>query len=358
MTGQRRKRARLLARLTPRLSPEEASFARRGFEPCDTAVRRHLEAIVATFISGFNAARRESDDAALAGWLRESFHPHWVGFAFEGAGAARAAEDLVTPWRSRRLETFTHGTAADHDYIATVGAGLALARLPFAARWLDRYSRTIDPLLAWCVADGVGFYHGMFRHRSAIGRCAAPPAYLSAAERQLFDAGLGRSLWWVEGASPERIRGAIARFPAARQAELWCGVGLACAYAGGVGAQALRTLLAHAGAARSDLLSGVPFACRLRQKGANPSAMTDLAAQILLASDAETCAQFLVDLQSAVFAEAGGDEGRVRAHGYGEIRRRLVEALSAGALPPFTRPGFMGPQRIDKLTPYQHRERI
>jgi enediyne biosynthesis protein E3 len=317
------------SRLVPRLSPGAASFERRGFEPCEPEARRHLEAALGAFVAGVNAAREEGDDDALAGRLRQSHSSHLVGFAFEGAGAERAARDLLTPWPSRRLETFTHGAAADHDYIATVGAGLVLAMLPWGPRLLHRYMSALDPLLAWCVADGVGFHHGLFRHRVWVESCAAAPRHFAPFARQLFDAGLGRSLWWVKGASPRRIRLAIDRFAAERRPDLWFGVGLACSYAGGVEAETLRALLAEAGSARIDLLAGVPFACRLRQKAGNPSAATELAAQVLLASDADTAASLLADLANATSRETGTDEATLRFGGYAQLRRRLAQALLA-----------------------------
>ena len=70
-------------------------------------------------------------------------------------------------------------------------------------------------------------------------RAEAPPASLSPVGGQLFDSGLGRSLWWVKCGDPRRIASAIRRFPEARRAELWAGVGIAAAYAGGVGASEL-----------------------------------------------------------------------------------------------------------------------
>ncbi|HTQ78788.1 MAG TPA: DUF1702 family protein, partial [Thermoanaerobaculia bacterium] len=320
-----------LTRLIPRPSSREARFEYHGLIP--SAAQPHLESILDAFVVGFNAALDERDDGELARWLGANFRPHWLGFAFEGAGAARAAEDLLAPWPSRRLRTVLTGAGAEHDYIATVGAGLTLARLPWGLRCLDRYMATVDPLLAWCVADGVGFYHGLFKHRTTVARCAEPPARLSASTRQLFDAGLGRSLWWIGGASPERIGEAIARFPEARRPELWCGVGLASAYAGGVDAESLQRLLAQSGPYHADFRAGIPFACRLRQKARNPSALTDLAARLLLGCEADVAASYLAGLQDSTLEELGADEAAVRENGYREMRRRLTAALAAGEFP-------------------------
>src|SRR3712207_8380154 len=47
------------------------------------------------------------------------------------------------------------------------------------------------------------------------------------------DQGLGRSLWFVQGADVRRIPATVNAFPAERRPDLWSGLGLACGYAGG-----------------------------------------------------------------------------------------------------------------------------
>ena len=55
---------------------------------------------------------------------------------------------------------------------------------------------------------------------------------------------------------------------------MWHGVGVASAYAGGVGEEVLTELLELSGNYRADFLSGIPFASRMRQKGENASQST------------------------------------------------------------------------------------
>ena len=96
-----------------------------------------------------------------------------------------------------------------------------------------------------------------------------------------FDQGLGRSLWFVEGASGGRIGERIGRFPRARQADLWSGVGLACAYAGGVGRDEVAALRETAGEYAAPLAQGAAFAAKSRVRACNVAPHTELACQVI-----------------------------------------------------------------------------
>jgi enediyne biosynthesis protein E3 len=321
-------RLRLLA-----IPPEAASFSSLGFGaagPCDAEVRGRLERVLEVFVEGYNLAlaRRGQDELAAA--LRGRFDPHHVGFAFEGAGMAYALLDLATPWRADRLAAFVGGPGRDHDYIAMVGAGFAIARLPWGRRRWPSYARRFDPLLAWCMADGYGFHQGVFapgRYVRESAERAGPPAGLAPWARRLFDAGLGRSLWWSQVAVPRRIAQAIGSFAEERRAEMWCGIGTAAAYAGGAGDEALGELRELAGPYLPDLLSGVPFAARMRDRGGNPSPATDRACRLLLGRSPEAASRWL----AGTVREAAADESIERhvrlRDAYLEVRRRLVEEL-------------------------------
>jgi hypothetical protein len=229
--------------------------------------------------------------------------------------------DMLIPGKPYRLDSYFKGAGEHHDYIVAVGAGFAVARTPWGLRAMNGYLRTLDPLIAWCVPCGYGFHEGFFHHRQFIDAVKDPPASLSPLGTQLFDSGLGRSLWWVKGADPSRIHSAIDRFPEDRRAELWAGIGIAACYAGGVGESELMSLHELSGAYRADFHSGLPFAARLRQKAGNYSDTTELACRVLLDRSTD---------QVADMAETAADavRGQVRGSGiteaYALLRRNLV----------------------------------
>ena len=258
-----------------RLSPNEASFSRRGFPGWRSGSRGHLESVIHTFIEGYNIALSETDMVQLSNRLDEAFSPPVVGFAYEGAGLYFALSDLFVGRSESRLAAFTRYAAQQHDFITMVGAGFAIARAPFGVRRLESYQRTLDPMTAWCLADGFGFHQGYFHWKRFIEKRQAAPALFNLQNRRLFDAGVGRSMWWVFGADPVAIANAISRFESHRQAEMWAGIGTALAYAGGGPSGVAPLLLDLAGPLGSDLLSGIPFAAHMRHKGMNPAEWTD-----------------------------------------------------------------------------------
>ena len=172
-----------------------------------------------------------------------------------------------------------------------VGAGWALAQL---RRRVDHALAQLDPLLGWLAIDGYGFHQGYFHWPKSVDRQRVPKGF-SGYARRVFDQGLGRSLWFVEGAEVDRIAETIARFPRSRHADLWSGVGLACGYAGGVSAEAMESLIAIAGANQPCLAQGVAFAAKARERAGNRLTDTDVACQIVCGMPAEDAAR-LTDL--------------------------------------------------------------
>lgn len=311
-----------------RLAPEEASFARRGFEGGDPAVRVRLEGIIRTFIGGYQLALESDDDARLVERLEAEFDAHHVGFAYEGAGLCFAVLDVLWPVGASRLRAFTDGPARHQDYIVTVGAGFALAKVPWGRWRLRGYTRQLDPLLAWCVPDGVGFHEGFFRPRRYVDEQAPPPAAFPDWAQQLFDSGLGRSLWWSRCADADRLRHTIDGFDAARRAELWAGIGVALAYAGGLDASAVPALVDAAGPYRADLLSGIPFAAEMRRKAGNRAPWTETICRALLDRSTEEAADLVMDLRDQILAGWPDWHAEIGGRTYPLLRRRLVAQLT------------------------------
>jgi hypothetical protein len=172
--------------------------------------------------------------------------------------------DQLVPTRRDRFRRFLAGDATDHPYMAHVGAGWALARLPFTrfARPLERALAAMDPLLRWLAIDGYGFHEGYFHPE----RAARPPAALSHIPyaAHAFDHGLGRSLWFSACADPWRISLLIGRLAKDRQGDAWSGVGLACAYAGGVPDATIAAVARYGAEHAAEIAQGAAFAAKTR----------------------------------------------------------------------------------------------
>lgn len=274
-----------LRRLIFGISTDEATFRRRGFSVRDEAARLRLESIGGAFLEGYHASLEAEGDEPLAARLN-LVEAELRGFAFEGAAMGLALRDFMRPWGRGRLKSFLEGAGAAHVYMAHVGAGWALARLGRAGR---RTLKGLDPLLRWLAIDGYGFHEGYFRWPAYVARQRLPTR-MSGYALRVFDQGLGRSLWFIEGADVERVAETVSAFDEARQSDLWSGVGLACAYAGGVGGAGVESLRARAGSFAAQLAQGAAFAAKARQRAGNPASHTETACRVLCGTTADAAA--------------------------------------------------------------------
>lgn len=281
-----------------KIAPEEVTFARRGFASSNSDVRDHLENIGRTFVSGYHAALEYDTLTTLSDSLN-AVPQETRGFAFEGAAMALCLLDCLMPWGRSRLDAFLAGPGAAHTYMVYVGAGWALARLK---RRVDGPLQRWDPLLRWLAIDGYGFHEGYFHPQHAIERQELP-GRLSSYALRVFDQGLGRSLWFVNGADPDHIRTTIAAFAPDRHADLWSGVGLACAYAGGVDRAALEAVRCAVGPFLPGLAQGAAFGAKARQRADSPTAHTEIACRVFCGMSAADAARVtdeaLIDLTPA-----------------------------------------------------------
>jgi hypothetical protein len=307
----------------------EVTFAHRRFRPCEPSVQQRIEAYFGSFLDGYHLALASTSPIELGTQLDNHVEPELRGFAYEGAGMYLALLDGLTPWRRDRLRCFTAGPANRYAMITIIGAGLAYARLPWM-RWSGRMmSHHLDLEVGWLAVDGFGFHEGFFDHVRAIDH-ARQPERLDGYAGRCFDHGLGRSIWFVEGASPERIARAIGRFPTSRQPDLWAGVGLACAYAGGVYANldlyadVLDALAQFARHFVAHLRVGIIFAAVARYEASAHSPWTALACERLLGYTLKDAARLGL---------RAGDEIRAQlvhtpnARGYEQTRDLILGAV-------------------------------
>jgi hypothetical protein len=257
------------------IEPGEASFERRGFGPAPVETRARLEKAGRTFIGGYRTALGANSTAALQRGL-QSVDPEFRGFAYEGAAMGFALLDRLAPWRRDRLARFIAGPARDHVYMAHVGAGWAWARL----RLGPRAALSLDPLLRWLAVDGYGFHQGYFHPDRHLRQARRPLRFRGYALRA-FDQGLGRSLWFATGADPLAIAPVVRHFDAGRRADVWSGVALAAAYAGGASPASLDWLRRVSQAYAPHVAQGAAFAAAARERAGNPSAHTDAACRLL-----------------------------------------------------------------------------
>lgn len=271
------------------ISPDETCFDQRGFPRADRAVQLHLETAGAAFVDGYNAALSALQADTLVARLNR-IEAMYRGFAFEGAAMALALLDFVTPWNRSRFQRFLESSHGDaHLYMLHVGAGWAIARIPWARRNFQRAMARYDPLYRWLALDGYGFHEGFFHTRQYVQN-HSPPRRLSPHAARVFDQGIGRSLWFSQGGDVTQIASVVEAFPIGRQQDLWSGVGLAAAYAGGVARADLELLRDRGAAYAPQLAQGAAFAAKARLRAGNLVPQTELACDVFCQLPAQDAA--------------------------------------------------------------------
>ncbi len=251
----------------------------RGFSTGEAGKKRRLQEIGETFVDGYNGALDTPPEAFSR---RESTcAPSEQGFMYEGAAMAYAMLDALTPTKEPRLHRFLTHDGMPHSYMVHVGAGWAMAKLPWLrSRFVDRF----EPIMRGLVIDGWGFAE-MYLNADRTLR-SRNSSRLNGNWQCYFDQGMGRGMWFASAADPELLSRMISVFPAKRHGDLWAGVGLAATYAGVVGEADLRKLRRLSGAFTAQLAQGCAFAIEARSKAGNAAPHSDLACRILTDWDA------------------------------------------------------------------------
>jgi hypothetical protein len=281
------------------LSPREADFATRGFVTAEPTKRDTLEAAGRTFIAGYNVAllARAVDDimehiATVPQAMR--------GLFAEGAAMGVAIADGLS-MRKAQLAAYLDATERDFTYLAHVGAGWALARMPWRRRAI---LKPLDTLHGWLAYDGLGFHDAYFHPIRVAGGWRRETQGYAA---RVYDQGIGRALWFVSGGDVTMAARRVAALDSSRHLDLWSGLGLAMAYAGPAGESEFAAALDMAEGSNATFAQGIAFACEARMRARHVPPGTDHAARAVWSRTAEDVAE-LVRRSRARLPDADGQE--------------------------------------------------
>jgi len=247
-------------------SLEDVSFAGRGFGVSPTPATDRLEAVPQAVVCGFEWAIAAHDLTDVKRRLR-LVDEEQRGFAYEGATMAYTILDTIRGNRTRELLS---GPGEKHILLAYIGIGFAMARLPrpLWKKVLPDLTSRYHPTMSWLAVDGYGFDRAYFDTERWVDRQEIPAPYPWQGSPQYFlravDQGIGRALWFISGADPDKVTAAVRRFADSRQADLWSGVGLASTFAGGCSADGLAQVRKSAGEHWTELALGSVFAVKAR----------------------------------------------------------------------------------------------
>ncbi len=237
---------------------------------------QQFEPVARALVEGFYMTLDDSRFEVLMSRLK-ALDVEVRGVAYEGVGMGLTLLDSFFLWK-KRFQAFVNGPGTPYICLLYIGAGLVLPRMPVRP---ERFLARLDPLLRWFAMDGYGFYEGFFSLHRTIEEHVVPTR-LSGYARRAFDHGLGRCIWFSTGANVDRVVATIEAFPQARQADLWGGIGMACAYAAGVVDRAtIQTLQKAAGPYAPQLAVGAALAAMFRQQAGVSAPHTELACEVL-----------------------------------------------------------------------------
>jgi hypothetical protein len=318
-----RTRLRQLRRrlLTPSLS--ETLLSVRGFHVKSPEAQDRLESVGRSFLTGYGEAAEAQRPRDVEAPL-DRIPAMYRGFAYEGAAMAHAVRDGLPVGGRHHVAEFLAGEADRHIYMAYVGVGWAMARLP-RLRWATLHAP--DPLLRWLVLDGYGFHQAYFRTAEYVHGHHVEPRFPWPGDGpdghagRVIDQGIGRACWFVGGADPEVVTGLLHGFPQHRQADLWAGAGLAATYAGAADQAELERFWELAGPCRRFVAQGAAFAAAARVRAGLVMPHNELATQIFCGLD--TAAATKVTDEALVGLPSGG-----RTPQYAAWRDRIIDAFA------------------------------
>jgi hypothetical protein len=266
------------------------SFAVRGFQ--DTPDRERLEESARQVGMGFEIAIEQKGNEAIAERL-ELLQEEFRGLGYEGAVMALALRDAMSPAPGHKnVESFVGvgGQGAHQVFMAYIGVGFALAHLPKLI-----WSRAIpnqaplpeSPALNWMILDGYAFHEAYFKTDKWIGKQYLSPRvpwpWKGSHEYVLraMDHGIGRAMWFINGADVDRLSTMIEGFAPGRRSDLWSGAALAATYAGGANEDGLNQFAKASWEYHPAVAQGAVFAIKQRVLSNLVTPNTELASQIL-----------------------------------------------------------------------------
>ena len=258
----------------------------RGVLPLPPETAQRLGSVHTAYLQGYQVAIATEELHTIIPKLN-TVATDLLGFALEGVGTGLTQKDMLAPTNQSRLETFVDGPGAIYENFLYVGLGLILGNKRLS---IEPYLNSLSLMRSWLVLDGYGFQHG-FTHWQEYLQGQPIPEQISGYAREVFDQGMGRSIWFIDGTNVTRVTQTISAFPPERQINLWGGAGYACAYAGGANLSDLEALRTASGSYRSILQKAAAMAAKSRQLTGNPSVYTELACKVLCGMDAEAAAQ-------------------------------------------------------------------
>lgn len=240
-----------------------------------SAAGHKLEAVQDVFQKGFHFAADKSSLNSLAEKL-DSLDKEFLSIAYEGASMNIALNCLEVGTEIKPWFDFLGSAAQAHGIQYHIGLGWALAQLQLNTM---PYMLQLDAIDRYRVPDGYGYYEAMFRTKRCINNQQKPEGFNEAGLSAYYQ-GLGRGIWYLSEGEQEAAKMLIDKFTEENRTDLWRGLGIACAYAGGCNVGMLKQIMTIAGDYSRQLATGAIMVAICRERAGFMSADTDQACRI------------------------------------------------------------------------------
>jgi flavin-dependent dehydrogenase len=265
----------------------QADLAQLWFSPdqkpelrSTSEVATNMEYIQQTFLNIQEHLQQDYDLEALMAYLDKE-PPKFRSIAYESASMQIAMKALMVHHNLEQWHTFFHRANQAHLFHMGIGLGWAFAKAEISpAPFLD----SLVPWVKIMIYDGMGYFHGLFKARKSIKNQEIPPGIHGNALKG-FDQGLGRRLWYNTRGEVSALAELIHTFPAARRADLWRGVGIACGYVGGLKEKELIKLRSFSAEFIKQLGLGVSLAAMCRSASGSITTDIDLTYHVVCHKD-------------------------------------------------------------------------
>jgi hypothetical protein len=182
--------------------------------------------------------------------------PEYRSVSYESASMEIALKELSGGLELNQWKKFYLGAGNSHTFHMDIGLGWAFAKAEISPAL---YKDSLQLPVPWMVYDGIGYYYGLFRGRRTV-RNKEVPDFLNSGSVHGFDQGLGRRLWYICKGDMDQLATLLHGFQASRKADLWRGIGIACAYVGGLEKDSLERLAHLSAEYKSCLSTGIALA--------------------------------------------------------------------------------------------------
>jgi enediyne biosynthesis protein E3 len=224
-----------------------------------TDIEKRMEQIQQVFLDVQNVMQKNHSLEEVLSFL-DTLHPEYRSVAYESASMEIGMKEILNGLPLQEWMIFYRMASETHSFHLEIGLGWAFAKTELSPL---PYMEKFSPMMQWMVADGIGYYNGLFKGRKTI-KYHQVPEVLSGELLRGFDQGLGRRLWYNVKGNVDMLSSTIKSFPENRQGDLWRGVGIASAYVGGCDSQRLESLKNQTAEFIQQFCSGITLAAMSR----------------------------------------------------------------------------------------------